>query len=1080
MAQAVADLFVILDSVTDPFSAGMKKAAAEAESQSHRMSAALGTVTKVGLGVGAAALGIGTASVKAATDFQASMTKLSTQAGVSQAKVADLSKGVLDLAGQVGFSPNSLAQSLYHVESNFESMGISSQQALNLVKIAAEGAAVGGADLVDVTNALTAAVASGIPGVQDMSGAMGMLNKIVGVGDMSMQDLADAFGTGMLATVKGFGVTLADVGAGLATFGDNNIRGAAAGTEFRMAIQALAKPAATAGDVLAKLGLKTDTLAKDMQHGGLKQALIDLEDHMNKAGIKANQQGEIITEAFGKKAGTGINILIGQFDRVMSKYPGMDSGASGFTAAWDQTKNTFAQQMKDIGAGVDALGVRIGLYLIPQVSKLITLGQTDIGQIVAGFTGKDHPAPTHAGMHNAFLNKDVTAPPDVTGWQRFGEEVRTALGDVEQAAKRLEPVGMDFVRFGEDVWQALGKIEPVAMAVGHDLGVGLFLGAKAAGTVFKDVLGPGIKDVADFIDAHQTAIRIFADVVLGSLALKMGVLGTINAAKGLIGLATSIVQFPISQTNEIKTAWQGMTNAWTGTAAKDGEQAVQGLAGAFGDLRTKASGALDKVLPDSAQLAGLAQLGVNAQTAGMQAKAAGEQLSLFETSESGVVQVAEQGPQQLALFEAGVGNVATEAANSEKAVSGLSGAMGKLALAGGVVGAALVGVQLLSDEMNHLFKIGQATAQSVDDFTKQLQLSANGSSEASSAFTRTAVQAALSSHLVGQSTTQMKNMDQALAQMVSSGDGQAARAQFNDIAQALQNQGFNAQATAAEFPQYEKALKDAGTAADTLSGQIDNSLSVMQRQQGLSQFTSDLSNLTQQIKDNGGALSGNSQMAQQNVNAFRDMAVQSLQFYQQEINSHVPMATAAQDLQNQYFALEGVATQFLGSKQAADNFLKSLGMIQPSYDIAINLNVGAAYQQLNGLIQKIDTSTGVVQITGTYGGVTAGGKALTYDSGGVVPGPMGAPRVAVVHGGEVVLSNEQLSGRSALSAQMLTRFGSGSSSYVPGHGGGAVTVVNHNITVNVAGSVTTEAKLVETVRTQVLQYKLRNSSNGWG
>ena len=35
--------------------------------------------------------------------------------------------------------------------------------------------------------------------------AMGVLNATVGAGDMTMQDLADAMGTGMLATVKGYG-----------------------------------------------------------------------------------------------------------------------------------------------------------------------------------------------------------------------------------------------------------------------------------------------------------------------------------------------------------------------------------------------------------------------------------------------------------------------------------------------------------------------------------------------------------------------------------------------------------------------------------------------------------------------------------------------------------------------------------------------------------------------------------------------------------------------------------------------------------------------------------------------------------
>jgi TP901 family phage tail tape measure protein len=165
------------------------------------------TFHKTALLAGAGLAVIGVESVKMAAKFDASMTLLHTQAGVAQSKMAGL-KRCPRLAGKVGQDPDSLAEALFHVESNFESMGISSKKALALTETAAKGATVGHADLVDVTNALTAAVASGIPGVQNMDKAMGVLNATVGVGDMKMQDLANAFGSGMVATVKGFGLNI--------------------------------------------------------------------------------------------------------------------------------------------------------------------------------------------------------------------------------------------------------------------------------------------------------------------------------------------------------------------------------------------------------------------------------------------------------------------------------------------------------------------------------------------------------------------------------------------------------------------------------------------------------------------------------------------------------------------------------------------------------------------------------------------------------------------------------------------------------------------------------------------------------
>ena len=124
-------------------------------------------------------------------------------------------------------------------------MGITGSKAMDLLRIASEGARVGGSDLVDTTNALDAVIASGIGGVKNYSQAMGALNAIVGSGDMTMQDLVDAMGTGLMAVAKSYGQTLPEIGAALATFGDNNIRGAKAATDLRMAMQAMQAPMKT-------------------------------------------------------------------------------------------------------------------------------------------------------------------------------------------------------------------------------------------------------------------------------------------------------------------------------------------------------------------------------------------------------------------------------------------------------------------------------------------------------------------------------------------------------------------------------------------------------------------------------------------------------------------------------------------------------------------------------------------------------------------------------------------------------------------------------------------------------------------
>jgi TP901 family phage tail tape measure protein len=353
--------------------AGVGKAAEAAGLQSktaaERSAEAWGRVGKafnlVGKLSAVAVLGIGVEGVKAATSFEQAMTRINTQAGVSKSGVAELSKAVLGLAPQVGVGPDELAAGLYHVESAFQSTGITGARAMDILKTAAEGARVGGSDLVDTTNALDAAIVSGIPGVQNFQQAMGALNKIVGSGDMSMQDLADAFGTGAVAVVKNFGLSLNDVGAALATFGDNNIRGADAGTALRMSVMALAKPVASGDKLLQGIGITTGQLARDMAHGGLNQAMKDLVGHMDQAGITGNKVGQFITDAFGKKAGVGLAVLTGQFGRFESKVGDVKAAAGGFANAWAGQQDTLKQKLADLAQSWKVFEIEIGQKIIP-------------------------------------------------------------------------------------------------------------------------------------------------------------------------------------------------------------------------------------------------------------------------------------------------------------------------------------------------------------------------------------------------------------------------------------------------------------------------------------------------------------------------------------------------------------------------------------------------------------------------------------------------------------------------------------------------------------------------------------------
>ena len=373
-------------------SAGAVRAFAETDAAATRTEGKLERMKTVGAGMSSVGrsmatmavrlVALGAVSVKAAMGFQSSMEMIHTQAGASQAEVVRMSKSMQTLSPQVATGPSQLADSLYHVES----AGFRGAQALNLVRTAAMAAKVGNASLADTTTALTAAVFSGIQGAKNYSQAMGLLNATVGAGDMKMQDLNEAFAGPMLATVKGYGLSLKDVGASLATFGDLNIKGAEAATQLRMAVQYMARPAATAGPLLARLGLNTNSFAQAMAHGGLMPALELLHHRLAAAGVQGNQMANVIGQLFTKRGAAGVTILENSLGKLQSKYGAVSAGTNKLGADFAATSHTAAFQFAKLKATADVALIGVGNAILPIVTRFLPMLAKGITTVAGIFT----------------------------------------------------------------------------------------------------------------------------------------------------------------------------------------------------------------------------------------------------------------------------------------------------------------------------------------------------------------------------------------------------------------------------------------------------------------------------------------------------------------------------------------------------------------------------------------------------------------------------------------------------------------------------------------------------------------------
>lgn len=309
------------------------------------------------------------ASVKFATEFEQQMTYVRTQAGDTTDNIGQLSTQVLELAKHSQFGPDKLAEGLYHLAS----LGLRGAEAMNALNTAQQMAAVGGADLESTASALGAAIVTGIKGTQDYSAAAGTLNAIIGAGNMRMNDLVAAMGTGVLPVFKMAGLSLQDFGAALATMTDNGMGADEAATRLRMTISLMEAPSRKAQGALAAIGMTSEQLGMDLRQKGLIPALQDLKKHLldtygsTEAG--QNKAARALTEMFGGGRSSGaIKLLVDQLDRARQKFDQIGEQSGRFNTAVAEQAATASAKIKTAWSVLQAIGIDIGQRLLPYVA----------------------------------------------------------------------------------------------------------------------------------------------------------------------------------------------------------------------------------------------------------------------------------------------------------------------------------------------------------------------------------------------------------------------------------------------------------------------------------------------------------------------------------------------------------------------------------------------------------------------------------------------------------------------------------------------------------------------------------------
>jgi TP901 family phage tail tape measure protein len=307
---------------------------------------------------------IGAASVITAAKFDASMKLIQTQASGSAKDVAILSQQVLELGTKGQHGPMELSAALYHLKS----VGMDNKAAMDALTQSERLASVGHADLEATTNAVAGAYKSGIKGAQNFGQTVGTLNAIIGAGNLRMEDLNSALGTGFLVTAQTFGVSLTSVGAALAMMTSRGIPATRAATALKMTFTGIAAPSAKAEKAFAKVGLKARDLAVAMREKGLGGALDMLKAKL--AGLSKTDQSIALTKMFGARSSQAILTLLGNlkdYDRTVTQVSKNSSKFDELAAA--QAKDADAK-WNHFKSTMQTAGIEIGNVLLPFAMSL--------------------------------------------------------------------------------------------------------------------------------------------------------------------------------------------------------------------------------------------------------------------------------------------------------------------------------------------------------------------------------------------------------------------------------------------------------------------------------------------------------------------------------------------------------------------------------------------------------------------------------------------------------------------------------------------------------------------------------------
>jgi TP901 family phage tail tape measure protein len=317
-------------------------------------------------------LGVGVASGKMFMDFEKSMSEVTGLVGVSKEQVSQWSDELLKLGPALGKTPQELADALYFITS----AGLRGAEAMEVLEMSAKASAAGLGETKVIADLVTSAMNA--YGSENISAAQAtdILVGAVREGKAEAADMAASMGQ-VLPISSAMGVEFWEVAAAAAAMTRTGTDAATANMQLKNIMMGLLKPSEQANKALETMGTSAGELRQKIKDDGLLSTLMHLKDLTNEYGedIMAQVFPNIrsllgVLDLMGENIGDNIELFGRMEDTTGLLEKAFESAAETARFKWNQAIAESQASLITLGDAVMSAAIPVMQELVGVIKSL--------------------------------------------------------------------------------------------------------------------------------------------------------------------------------------------------------------------------------------------------------------------------------------------------------------------------------------------------------------------------------------------------------------------------------------------------------------------------------------------------------------------------------------------------------------------------------------------------------------------------------------------------------------------------------------------------------------------------------------